>query len=452
MGESRLWAPNPGISMKTCSNFDCESFQKLLANAFAVQQSQMDTRSLSAIVEVQRLITSGDFDVDGAIRLIADRTRTVANATGVAIGLLKGERLVYQAGSGSAATYIGRNVMATLSVPADTKAGSEILRVENAQTDPRIEAAICRQFGAESLLMLLIYRDRAVAGVLDILFSEAHHFDEREVRTYRLMAGLVGDALSHADLLEQRAVAAEASTVPHAIERIALQEHRDPQAPGEGRDVPEPTTQPADHDAPAFWQMPETSSIFVQRLKFVSFVRRLKFISVAERFKFRSRFPLYTPRWSVAVAAVVTGLLITSWMAYDRRPRNARLGASTWRTPSTVPTPPAMSPSKPQVELVGSKEISRQANTAKTTFKRVRVAENEVDYIADDVTVRYFTPKSAPQRRRTAYSQVNIGEDVTVRYFTPKTAVTPRPVAIAAPSIDHSLPAQEKSVSPKLLR
>ena len=77
----------------TYSSLDRGSFQRLLANAFAVQESQVDNQSLSAINEVQRLIGKGALDVDGAIHLIVDCARNVANATGVAIGLLKGDRL-----------------------------------------------------------------------------------------------------------------------------------------------------------------------------------------------------------------------------------------------------------------------------------------------------------------------------------------------------------------------
>jgi TonB family protein len=73
-------------SMSNYSTVDRESFQKLLASAFVVQQSQMDSQSLSAIVEVERLIMRGELDVDGAKHLLVDRTRNVANATGVAIG------------------------------------------------------------------------------------------------------------------------------------------------------------------------------------------------------------------------------------------------------------------------------------------------------------------------------------------------------------------------------
>ena len=119
--------------MSTHFTLDRESFQKLLARAFLVQEyldSQKAkrpaadllpkpaitehpkeanppdyTQSLSAIVEVQRLIATDELDVNGAVALIADRARNVANAAGVAIGLLEGDELVYRAGSGSAAAY-----------------------------------------------------------------------------------------------------------------------------------------------------------------------------------------------------------------------------------------------------------------------------------------------------------------------------------------------------------
>jgi TonB family protein len=71
--------------MSNPSTLDRESFQNLLASAFVVQQSRMDTESLSAIVEAERLITRGKLNqVDGAIHLIVDGTRKVANTSGVA--------------------------------------------------------------------------------------------------------------------------------------------------------------------------------------------------------------------------------------------------------------------------------------------------------------------------------------------------------------------------------
>jgi hypothetical protein len=190
--------------MKTPSDLDRETLQQLLANAFAVQQSQINTQTLSAIMDVQRSVASGKLDLDGAMRHIVESARSVANATGVAIALLKRHQLTYLAGSGSSAADVGQQVAASLTVSADSSVNREILRVENAQTDTRIEADICRQFGANALLILPIYQERAIAGVLDVRFSQAHAFQDREVRTYRLMVEQIEAALSHAAQLENR--------------------------------------------------------------------------------------------------------------------------------------------------------------------------------------------------------------------------------------------------------
>jgi hypothetical protein len=72
------------------STLDRESFQNVLASAFTIQQSNMGGQLISAIVEVGRLITRRELDVDEAKHLIVDSTGNVTNASGVTIGLSTG--------------------------------------------------------------------------------------------------------------------------------------------------------------------------------------------------------------------------------------------------------------------------------------------------------------------------------------------------------------------------
>ena len=92
------------------NSVDHKSFQTFLANAFAVQESGLDSHSLSALIEIQRFMTSDDFDLDQAMQMVADRTLEVCPASGVAIALLEAGRneLVYKAGSGNRANDVGR--------------------------------------------------------------------------------------------------------------------------------------------------------------------------------------------------------------------------------------------------------------------------------------------------------------------------------------------------------
>jgi hypothetical protein len=404
--------------MRTQSSLDRETFQQFLASAFAVQESQINSQSLSAVMEVQRLVTRGELDVDGAMHHIVESARNVANATGVAIALLKGDQLIYRDGSGITASYIGRQVTASLTVSADTNRSREILRVEDARTDTRIEAAICRQFGAQSLLILPIYHARALAGVLEVLFNEAHAFQDREVRTYQLMARQIEAAMFQATQLEQkRNLIAELST-PHAVEQIADQGETFLNNTGS---LPGPT---AKH---SINQRCGAALVAARELLILNQPARL-----ATKIIHRAKDAPWPRRQrNLALAAVATALGLTCWIAYSGRRPVSRWESSALPTSTTIDQQarskasealPAKTPSVVQPAPVPVKE----ARPARPKVRRVRVGKNEVDYIGEDVTVRYFTYRPAPQRRPTADSRVAyIGDDVTVRYFTPKPAAMP---------------------------
>src|ERR1700751_4032465 len=183
--------------MSNRQSVDLELFQTFLANAFAVQESGLDRRSLSAVIEIQRCVAGDEFKLDAAMQMIVDRALGVAHASGVAIGMLEPNRneLVYRAGSGNAAKDVGPRVPAVLSAPTAPEMRSEILRGENAASDKRIEAEICRQFGAMSLVMLPIYKEHVLVGVLQALFEGSHSFPEREIRAYRLMIGALEESM-----------------------------------------------------------------------------------------------------------------------------------------------------------------------------------------------------------------------------------------------------------------
>ena len=402
--------------MTAHSTPDPESFQELLSNAFAVQVSGMDAESLTAIIELQRAIAMGKADVDRSMDVIAVRARNVANATGTAIGLLKGDQLVYRAGSGSGVTYLGQHVMATLCVSPRNAPSSEILRVENAQTDRRIEAAICRQFGAHSLLILPIYHERTIAGVLNVFFDEAHAFEHREVLTYRFMASLVGEAMSNAARPEQKKAAADLSTLQQDIGLTRPQRER---ALNDRASVPSATTNRVIHTA--------RGTFIARAAKLPALMRSVW--AASNRLK---RFPWHMGRWETAVG--VTAVMVTAcWIGFrDRRP--ALPSAVSWPQGSNaleqqMPVAPAKRGSANDTSKVETALVLDpvERKTSRSVDRNIRVR-----YFSDDVTVRYFTPKPAPHRVPTRNSHVRyISDDVTVRYFTPNLPLT-RPAETTA--------------------
>jgi hypothetical protein len=397
--------------MSSNSNLDREAFKQLLASAFAVQESQMDSHFLAGIVEVQRMVTRGELDLDGAMSLVVDSARDVAGAAGTAIGLLERDQLIYRAGSGCSATFPGSRVKASLTASASSKGSGEILRVENAQTDTRIQAAVCRQFGADALLILPIYHERELGGVFEVLFTEAHIFEDWEVRTYRLMAALIETAMARTIQID-RNLKAGLPTVAQA-----------------GNEVPPQGEEYLHEDKPLF-SLVNNTGIYQRCGETLAAVRDsrvlrepalLARIMVQRATEVISNKPLH----SLALAAVTTGLGLTFWMAHGSRGPASALGSSaapeaiavrSFQT-SSAATPEGTFESQPAPRPV------KEARGAAIRPRRVKLGQSEVDHIGDDVTVRHFNYTPARQRRVAGTGRVAyIGKDVTVRYFTPKSA------------------------------
>jgi len=384
------------------STLDVASFQKLLASAYVVQQSGLDTRSLSSIVEMQRLLAAGRVDADAIMHMAAQRARNVANATGVAIGLLRGDQLVYRAGSGSASTYVGRNMAATLSMARG--ASSEILRVENAQTDGRIEAAVCRQFGAESLLILPICRERALAGVLEVFYEEPHRFPHVEVRAYQLMAALVGEALAG----NARPVLVKPPARPAAKAQPSRTSHQHAISRACGAST-------AVVAKPPVWKR--------------KFRIRLRPPKVALQLR---SVPWRKIPWRAGVAtALVLGM--ACFLVLPVR-QLASPAASVPQISNGAPQPVPLGPIKPVAEVApitapsSTVEVQVTRKPVASARRWVRVGDHELDYVNRDVTVRHFTTSPPPrpvQHLAADRNEVQIGQDVTVRHFPVKTDSTP---------------------------
>jgi len=88
---------------------DREFFRKLIASAFVVQQSQMDSQSRAAIVELRRLITSGELDVGGAMHV-----RTISSISGAAGDTLSGVQLPLLGLEGDQSTRVYLSPLASM--------------------------------------------------------------------------------------------------------------------------------------------------------------------------------------------------------------------------------------------------------------------------------------------------------------------------------------------------
>jgi putative methionine-R-sulfoxide reductase with GAF domain len=398
--------------MSNDSNIDRDPLQQFLAHAFVIQESQLDPHFLSAMMGVQRLITKGELGIDSAMNLIVDAVREVAGAAGVAIGLLDGHELIFRAAVGCSAARIGSRVAASLTASAKTKS-SEILRVENAQTDARIEGAICRQFGAESILILPIYRGQELAGVLEVLFTQAHAFQDTEVRMYRLMAGLVETAMDEA-FRPKQSIERTPAVIETAVDAVPSAKYATIRAEEGVRFLLEGKNAIQQRYRAAWANLRQSR------------VCREPDVLAKAALQQGTGFISTRPIGSLAFAAIAVAVGLTFWIGHGHQA--PVLKYSVLPVSAAVGSPQSANPIPSDETLKNPAPVpAKSPRLATMTRRRASVSRNDVEYIGDDVTVRHFTSRPAAQKARIGAGRVSyVGDDVTVRYFTPTAAPTSR--------------------------
>ena len=135
----------------------------------------------------------------------------------------------------------------------------------------------------------------------------------------------------------------------------------------------------------------------------------------------RAIAPMEVRAWSAnsryagpAIAAAVL-LTIVVLISHLHHLPDANIGSSLPRSEDARQQAPANAVFAHQSEAVPD-VVAADTAVPVQGFKRVRVGPEEVDYMAEDVTIRTF--QTIPgQIRRSAHHEISFGDDVTVRYF-----------------------------------
>jgi hypothetical protein len=196
-------------------------FQQLLEAAHVLQEQKAfeavsrpkpnPTEALAEIVETQEFLRSQPSDLHLASTVIVERLQKITQATGVAIAVVREDRLEYLAAAGDAATLTGS------SLPIDSSLSA----------DGRLTTDFSREHADKKAIALPLHHEGNLAGLLEIRFADADSIQEPEMRSCQLMAGLMTEAIARAADKEWReTLAAERAAMLEALERIKPQLER----------------------------------------------------------------------------------------------------------------------------------------------------------------------------------------------------------------------------------
>lgn len=156
-----------------------------------------DAERLAAIISTQHAIVVAEPDQQSVMNLIVERSRELTGADGAVVEMLDGKDLVYHTASGKARDHVGLRLSLLSSISGECVRRREILRSDDTELDPRVDQSAIRKTEARSLIVVPLYHQQEIAGVLKVFSTKARSFNSRDVDTLQLMAGLIAAAMSH---------------------------------------------------------------------------------------------------------------------------------------------------------------------------------------------------------------------------------------------------------------
>ncbi|GAC1403908.1 MAG: hypothetical protein NVSMB52_17800 [Chloroflexota bacterium] len=174
---------------------------------------------LTAIAEIQEDIASGNVEHERLLAILAARTQSLTHADGAMVEVPEGSDMVSHAGSGLATQHIGLRLPIDRSLSGLVVRTGAVLVCDDIWTDPRTDLEIYRLLEIESAVVMPLRRGGRFAGVLEVLSRRTNAFDDVDVQTLRMMAGLAGilvNAPTAAHSTESE------SNVEHSIDQSSL--------------------------------------------------------------------------------------------------------------------------------------------------------------------------------------------------------------------------------------
>ena len=154
---------------------------------------------LLAVIEILREIVSAGLDRDAVCELVVQRAKTLTHATGGVVELVDGDEMVYHKASGTAVHSVGMRISRSTSLSGRCVEQRIVLRSDDTEIDPRVNAEACRKVGVASMLCVpLIHADRVV-GVLKVLSSNKHAFNDFHASTLSVLADVIAASMANAE-------------------------------------------------------------------------------------------------------------------------------------------------------------------------------------------------------------------------------------------------------------
>ena len=132
-----------------------------------------------------------DFALDEVLQLVAGRALSITGADGIAIALAHEGAIICRASAGEIAPDRGVKLDPTSGFSGACLRGSETVRCDDSEIDPRVNAAACRALGTRSMVAVPLAAKQNVIGLIEAFSKETYGFNDADIRSLNLLGELI---------------------------------------------------------------------------------------------------------------------------------------------------------------------------------------------------------------------------------------------------------------------
>lgn len=165
-------------------------------------QESVGGRTLSSSIQYE--FHSLGPDLNAALRVIAERARSLLRGSGAAIAMIDSGPMMCRASIGSGGPPLGTRVDMNAGFTGACLRSAKALRCDDTESDPRADAEICRHLKIRSIAAAPIRYERDVVGLLEVFSPQTFAFDEGDLAILERLAQTVLLTVSQSQAIKHR--------------------------------------------------------------------------------------------------------------------------------------------------------------------------------------------------------------------------------------------------------
>ena len=152
--------------------------------------------AFALLIAAQQEISLAPPELEARLGIATKYARQIGGADGATIELRDGDEMVYHAGSGTLAPFLGLRLPLHGSLSGRGVLEGKTLYCADSDTDDRVDRAACRRVKARSMVVIPLLHNQTVIGVLKAASPQPQAFLDTDIAALQVMGSVIIAAMS----------------------------------------------------------------------------------------------------------------------------------------------------------------------------------------------------------------------------------------------------------------